>query len=88
MTPSAYIDAHAEDLIALLQRLVRLPTVNPPGDHYDAITRLLAAELRGAGLVVRRPRIPTALLRRHLPPAHWSQPRWNVIGHSSFQRPL
>lgn len=80
MTPSAYIDAHAEDLIALLQRLVRLPTVNPPGDFYDAITRLLATELSAAGLIVRRPRIPTALLRRHLPPAQWSHPRWNVLG--------
>jgi succinyl-diaminopimelate desuccinylase len=80
MTPSAYIDAHAADLIALLQRLVRLPTVNPPGDHYDAITRLLAKELRAAGLAVRRPRIPAGLLRRHLPSAQWSQPRWNVVG--------
>lgn len=79
MTPSAYIDAHAADLIALLQRLVRLPTVNPPGDHYDAITRLLATELRAAGLTVRRPRIPTALLRRHLPPEQWTHPRWNVL---------
>lgn len=80
MTPAAYIDAHAEDLIALLQRLVRLPTVNPPGDHYDAITRLLALELREAGLAVRRPRIPAALLRRHLPREQWAFPRWNVLG--------
>ncbi len=80
MTPAAYVDTHADDLVDLLRRLVRLPTVNPPGDHYDAITRLLAAELKLAGLVVRRPRVPAALLRRHLPPEQWHHPRWNVLG--------
>jgi len=83
MTPAAYVDTHADDLVDLLRRLVRLPTVNPPGDHYDAITRLLAAELQIAGLAVRRPRVPTALIRRHLPPEHWQHPRWNVLGRLS-----
>jgi succinyl-diaminopimelate desuccinylase len=83
MTPADYVDTHADDLFDLLRRLVRLPTVNPPGDHYDAITRLLAAELQIAGLAVRRPRVPTALIRRHLPPEHWQHPRWNVLGRLS-----
>jgi len=83
MTPADYVDTHADDLVDLLRRLVRLPTVNPPGDHYDAITRLLAAELQIAGLAVRRPRVPTALIRRHLPPEHWQHPRWNVLGRLS-----
>jgi succinyl-diaminopimelate desuccinylase len=83
MTPAAYVDTHADDLVDLLRRLVRLPTVNPPGDHYDAITRLLAAELQIAGLAVRRPRVPTALIHRHLPPEHWQHPRWNVLGRLS-----
>lgn len=86
MTPAAYIDAHASDLLALLRRLVALPTVNPPGDHYDAITRLLAAELKAAGLAVRRPRVPDALLRRHLPRDQWGKPRWNVIGKLAAPR--
>ena len=80
MTPSAYIDAHADDLVALLRRLVKLPTVNPPGDHYDAITRLLADELAAAGLAVRRPRVPQALVKKHLPAEQWDKPRWNVLG--------
>jgi succinyl-diaminopimelate desuccinylase len=81
MTPlAAYIDAHEKDLLALLGRLVRLPTVNPPGDLYDATTRLLAAELKAAGLTVRRPRVPDALLRKALPKEHWDKPRWNVLG--------
>lgn len=84
MTPlAAYIDAHEKDLLALLARLVRLPTVNPPGDHYDAITRLIADELKAAGLTVRRPRVPDALLKKALPPEQWDRPRWNVIGKLS-----
>ena len=80
MSPSAYIDAHAADLVALLQRLVRIPTVNPPGDHYDAITRLLAAELASAGLKTRRYPIPRALLQKTLPPEQHGHPRYNVLG--------
>lgn len=80
MTPAAYIDARADDLVALLRDLVRLPTVNPPGDHYDDITRRLAAELAAAGLVARCPRVPAALLKKHLPRAQWDRPRWNVLG--------
>lgn len=80
MSPSAYIDAHAADLIDLLQRLVRLPTVNPPGDHYDAITRLLADELAAAGLKTKRFAISRALLAKHLPPGQRAYPRYNVLG--------
>ncbi len=87
MTPlAAHINAHEDELLALLARLVRLPTVNPPGDHYDEITRLLAAELEAAGLSVRRPRIPEALLRRTLPREQWDRPRWNVIGRLAAPR--
>jgi succinyl-diaminopimelate desuccinylase len=87
MTPlAAYIAAHERDLLALLARLVRLPTINPPGDHYDEITRLLAAELRAAGLAARRPRVPAALLRRALPREQWDRPRWNVLGRLAAPR--
>ena len=87
MTPAAaYIDAHEADLIALLRRLVRLPTVNPRGEHYDAITRLLVAELTRAGLAARRLRVPAALARQHLPPGQWNLPRWNVLGRLAAPR--
>lgn len=79
MTPSAYIDAHAEDLVQLLQRLVRIPTVNPPGELYDDITGLLAAELSAAGLNTKRIPVPAALLKKTLPREQWGHPRWNVL---------
>lgn len=83
MTPAAYIDAHEADLIALLRRLVRLPTVNPPGDHYDDITALLVQELTRAGLAARRLRVPAAFAKKHLPPEQRHRTRWNVLGRLS-----
>ncbi len=80
MSPAAFLDHHAADLTALLQRLVRLPTVNPPGENYGAITTLLTRELRSLGLVTRRYAIPAAQLRRHLPPDQRIFPRYNVLG--------
>jgi succinyl-diaminopimelate desuccinylase len=79
-TPAAYLDAHADELAALLRRLVRIPTVNPPGVDYGAITALLVRELRAAGLSAHRFPIPPALLRRSLPPAQYGYPRYNVLG--------
>jgi succinyl-diaminopimelate desuccinylase len=80
MFPSAYLDAHAADLVALLQRLVRIPTVNPPGHNYEAITSLLVDELAEAGLKARRFGIPAALLKKTLPAAQHAFPRYNVLG--------
>jgi len=79
MTPAAYLDRHAPELIDLLQRLVRLRTVNPPGENYDAFTALLAQELRALNFKVRRERIP-AKLQARTQPDQLAFPRFNVIG--------
>ena len=43
----AEIDARRDDLVQLTQDLIRIPTVNPPGDHYreicDYVDRRLSA---------------------------------------------
>jgi len=80
MSPAVYIAAHEADLLSLLRRLIQLPTVNPPGNHYDAITRLLADELAAAGLKSRRLAVPAATLRKHLARDQWHLPRWNLLG--------
>lgn len=78
MTPAAYLDRHAPELVALLQRLIRLRTVNPPGENYGEFTALLVRELRALGLRVRREAIPAALQRR-TQPDQLDFPRYNVI---------
>jgi len=47
MSPALYLDRHEADLVAFLQKLIRLRTVNPPGENYGEITVLLADTLRG-----------------------------------------
>ena len=80
MSPSAYIDLHAADMVALLQQLVGISTVNPPGENYAAITSLLADELTSAGLATKRLPISAALMKRYLPPELQAYPRFNVVG--------
>ncbi|MDB6167289.1 MAG: acetylornithine deacetylase [Verrucomicrobia bacterium] len=80
MSPADYLDSHLGDLTSLLRRLVNLPTVNPPGNHYAAITSLLVRELGAAGLAAKRFPIPAAQLRRHLPAEQHAFPRYNVLG--------
>ncbi len=79
MTPARYIDRHAADLISFLQGIVRLRTVNPPGENYGGMTGLLTAALREAGLKVRRVSIPRSLQKK-TQPGLLGHPRYNVIG--------
>ena len=62
-----YIDRHSNDLVDNLRTLVGIPTVNPPGQDYDVITRYLTAQLSEAGLAAKRYAIPRAVARRALP---------------------
>lgn len=80
MSPAAYLDRHVPELTTMLQRLVGIPTVNPPGENYDAVTTLLGREMRASGLATRRFTIPRALHRRHLPADHQAFPRYNLLG--------
>jgi len=80
MTASDYIDAHATELIARLQQMVGFHTVNPPGSHYDDMTRWLTDELAAVGLTSKRLAIGPTLLKRALPPEQHGFPRFNVLG--------
>ena len=80
MLPSEYIDRHPQLLVTRLRRLVQIETPNPPGENYDAITRLLVRELESLGLRTRRYSIPRAVLRESLPRDQQVFPRFNVLG--------
>ncbi len=79
MTPARYLARHQAELVSFLQQLVRLRTVNPPGENYGDITRLLAGTLTGLGMKVRRVPVSRALQKR-LQPDLLDYPRYNVIG--------
>ncbi len=79
MSPTAYIDRHTPDLLRRLRWLVGCATVNPPGEHYDVITRWLTRELTSLGLQAKRYDIPDAWMKKYLPPDQQGFPRFNVL---------
>ena len=67
------ITSRRDDLIQLTQDLIRIPTLNPPGENYRAICEFLDKRLRGAGF-------ETQLIRAHGTPGDSAKyPRWNII---------
>ena len=76
MTPADFLQQQEPGLTSFLQQLIRLRTVNPPGEGYGAITTLLTDTLRRLGMRARRIPVPRAEQRRHLP----GHPRYNVLG--------
>ena len=77
---NTFIDQNTAVLLGRLKRLVEIPTVNPPGRDYDAITGYLTRELGRIGLNARRFTIPGKMLRAALPADQHDYPRYNVLG--------
>ncbi len=70
---STAIDARRDDLIALTQALIRIPTLNPPGRHYRDICEFLDRRLARHGF-------DTKLIRAHGTPGDSEKyPRWNIV---------
>src|SRR5215207_4413222 len=70
----AAVDASADEIVAFTSALIRIPTVNPPGDVYEDCARLIGDRLAACGFEVEyhaaegRP--------EHTP----TYPRLNVVG--------
>jgi succinyl-diaminopimelate desuccinylase len=54
----AAVDELAGDLVELLQDLVRLPTINPPGEGYEAFVHDFARRLDALGYATEVHRVP------------------------------
>ena len=75
------IEARRDDLVALCQSLVRIPTVNPPGLNYREICDLLDQRLSGAGF-------RTELIRATGAPGDSDRhPRWNIVARREGRHP-
>lgn len=67
------IAAREEDLVALTRDLIRIPTLNPPGENYRDICLYLSDRLRKRGFDCR-------LLRAEGTPGDCEDyPRWNLV---------
>src|SRR5262245_21875902 len=70
----AEVDRAADEIVQLTADLVRIPTVNPPGDEYEACASFLGADLARRGFDVE---LIAAEGRPEHSPRH---PRVNVVG--------
>ncbi len=77
----AELEARRDELIELARSLIRIPTVNPPGENYLEICDFLAQRLRGSGFEVQLVRAEGALGDSD------SFPRWNVIARREGKEP-
>jgi len=67
------VEERRDELIALTQDLIRLPTLNPPGDNYLEICEYLAARLKKRGFA-------TELIRAFGAMGDSDKyPRWNMV---------
>lgn len=75
------IDDARDDLIALTQELIAIPTLNPPGENYAAICDLLDARLTRSGF-------ETTWVRAEGAPGDSDRyPRWNIVARHEGPRP-
>ncbi len=75
------VDAVAEEMVGFLQQLVRIPTINPPGEEYTAGANFIGAKLKEFGYDVQ---FVVAEDRPEHTPKH---PRINVMGHMGGSQP-
>ncbi len=69
----AAIEDRRDDLIQLTGDLIRIPTLNPPGENYQAICDFLGKRLKASGFEIQ-------MIRAHGTPGDSERyPRWNVI---------
>jgi succinyl-diaminopimelate desuccinylase len=70
-----------DDLVGLTQELIRIPTLNPPGEFYREACELIAARLRPSGFDCR-------LMRATGSPGDSDRhPRWNLVARRAGARP-
>ena len=75
----ARIEDKRDDVVALTQELVRIPTINPPGDAYEACCHVLGERLQRKGFAVEYVRAEGA------PGDSDTHPRINVVARYTGQ---
>jgi len=70
----ATVDACADEIVDFTTALIRIPTVNPPGDHYIECAHLIGARLTSCGFEI------DYVAAEGRPEHTASYPRLNVVG--------
>ncbi len=74
----AAVDELADDVVELLQALIRIPTVNPPGEAYEDLVADLGGRLERLGYATEVRRVPEERLAE-LAPLGGGSPRPNLV---------
>lgn len=75
------VEDRRAELIALTQDLIRIPTLNPPGENYREICEYLDKRLKAQGF-------ETQLIRAEGTPGDCAKyPRWNIVARREGSRP-
>ena len=77
---AAEVEARRDDLIALTQDLIRIPTLNPPGENYREICDYLDHRLLKSGFHTQLVRAVGA------PGDSDAYPRWNIVARREGAR--
>lgn len=77
------VERMRDKLARLTKEMIRIPTVNPPGENYPEMANLLAKEMEDNGLEVELVKIP----REKLKELGLKSQRVNVIGTSKGTSP-
>lgn len=75
------IESKRDELTALTQALVRIPTINPPGDAYEACAQLMGERLKAKGWQVEYVRAT------HAPGDSDHHPRVNMVARLEAAQP-
>lgn len=76
---SSYLSRQESKLIKFLQDLIRVPTINPPGDCYVPCVSILDTKLKSLGMKTQVVRVP-ANKQNKVTPDLMNYPRLNLIG--------
>ncbi|MCY3773969.1 MAG: acetylornithine deacetylase/succinyl-diaminopimelate desuccinylase family protein [Gemmatimonadetes bacterium] len=76
------VDVLREDMLGFLRELIRIPSVNPPGDEYLPCARLVGDRLKALGFETRY------VTAEHHPDHSAERPRVNVVGRLPGRSPM
>src|SRR3954452_50952 len=80
------VDDLQGELVELLRRLIRIPTVNPPGDGYEDFCAALKATFDGLGYATEIVRVPVERLGGAAP-VGGARPRPSLLATLDGQAP-
>ena len=82
-----YIDREFKWAIKILKDIISIPTVNPPGEHYEEFKDYIVGVLRDIGVDTHVHKVPKEYVSKHYPD-YADRPRYIIIARVGKGRPI